>query len=100
MSTMNEKNLPMSKRSLEIWIVTIAPAFLMLAFPRMADAYVGPGAGLTAIGAVLSLIGAVCLSLVGFVWYPIRRLMRKRAGAQAKPARTSAASDSNVAGSN
>lgn len=40
-------------------------------------AYVGPGAGLSAIGALFALIGAVFLAIVGFLWYPIRRLLRR-----------------------
>jgi membrane-bound ClpP family serine protease len=43
-----------------------------------AHAYIGPGAGLTAIGAVLALIAALCLAVVGFVWYPVKRLLRTR----------------------
>lgn len=41
-------------------------------------AYVGPGAGLTAIGSLLALLSAVVLALVGFIWYPVKRLLRKR----------------------
>ena len=48
--------------------------------PEAALAYVGPGAGLTAIGTVLALLGAVGLALVGFVWYPLKRLLRRPAG--------------------
>ena len=40
-------------------------------------AYVGPGAGLSGIGALIALIGAVLLALFGFVWYPVKRLLRK-----------------------
>jgi len=43
-----------------------------------AHAYIGPGAGLTAIGAVLALIAALLLAVVGFVWYPVKRLLRTR----------------------
>lgn len=43
--------------------------------PEYALAYIGPGAGITAIGTVLALLGAVLLALIGFVWYPIKRLM-------------------------
>lgn len=39
-----------------------------------AEAYIGPGAGLSVIGTVLALIGALLLGIVGFVWYPIKRL--------------------------
>ena len=45
--------------------------------PAAAEAYIGPGAGLSAIGSLLALIGAVLLAIVGFVWYPVRRLLRR-----------------------
>ena len=43
-----------------------------------AHAYIGPGAGLSAIGTILTLIAAVFLGIVGFVWYPVKRLLRGR----------------------
>ncbi len=43
-----------------------------------ADAYLGPGAGLSAIGSALALIGAVLAALFGFLWFPIKRLLRKK----------------------
>lgn len=46
--------------------------------PVAAQAYVGPGAGLTAIGTLIALLAAIALAVVGFVWYPVRRMMRKR----------------------
>lgn len=46
-------------------------------------AYVGPGLGLSAIGAVIGLVVAFVLAVVGFIWYPIRRLRRGRREAQA-----------------
>lgn len=55
----------------------IASATVLLLVPGAAAAYVGPGAGLTAIGTVLALIGAVLLAIVGFVWYPVKRLLRR-----------------------
>jgi hypothetical protein len=50
--------------------------FLILLVPSAGLAYVGPGAGLTAIGAVFALVGSVLLAVIGFIWYPIRRLRR------------------------
>lgn len=47
--------------------------------PAAAMAYVGPGAGLGAIGALLALIGTLLLAIVGFVWYPVKRMLKKRA---------------------
>ena len=38
---------------------------------------IGPGAGITAIGTAIALIGAILLAIVGFVWYPFKRLRAK-----------------------
>lgn len=46
--------------------------------PVEAWAYVGPGAGLSAVGSLLALLAAVALAVVGFVWYPVKRLLRRR----------------------
>lgn len=56
-------------------IPTVALAFALM--PQAAAAYVGPGAGLTAIGTILALLAAVFFAIVGFVWYPVKRMMRK-----------------------
>ncbi|WP_397543464.1 hypothetical protein [Roseovarius salis] len=39
-----------------------------------AAAYVGPGAGLSAIGSVLAFLGVLMLMIVGFLWYPLKRV--------------------------
>ena len=46
-----------------------------------AAAYVGPGAGLTAVGVVLAVIATLFLAVLGFVWYPVKRLLRKQGSA-------------------
>jgi hypothetical protein len=43
---------------------------------RDAYAYIGPGAGMTAIGTVVAFLGAILFAIVGFIWYPIKRLIR------------------------
>ncbi|WP_424932669.1 hypothetical protein [Amaricoccus macauensis] len=63
--------------------VTLLMSALGLIAPGMAQAYVGPGAGLTAIGSVLALVAALGLALVGFVWYPLKRLLRRKNSATA-----------------
>lgn len=57
-------------------ILFLAMAMLVLATP--AEAYVGPGLGLGAIGAFFGAIAAGVLMILGFFWYPIKRLLRKR----------------------
>ena len=56
---------------------------LTLGLSASALAYVGPGAGLGAIGAALGLIAAVVMALGVILFWPIRRLMRR---IKAKPA--------------
>ncbi len=50
---------------------------LSLGLSAPALAYVGPGAGLGAIGAALGLIAAVVIALGAIVFWPIRRLIRR-----------------------
>jgi len=52
--------------------------FALLLSEKLAYAYVGPGAGLSAIGSVLALIGAIFMLIIGFLWYPIKRLLKKK----------------------
>ncbi len=49
----------------------------VLSLQAESSAYVGPGAGLSALGSLLALIGAIILAIVGFLWYPIKRLLKK-----------------------
>ena len=46
--------------------------------PSAAHAYIGLGAGISAIGSLLALIAAVLLAIVGFVWYPVKRIRKNR----------------------
>lgn len=48
--------------------------------PTAALAYVGPGAGLSVLGALFALLAAIALAVVGFVWYPVKRLLLRRRG--------------------
>lgn len=52
--------------------------FVVLSLTAPAFAYVGPGAGLSAIGSVLSFLGVIVLLAAGYVWYPIKRLIKGR----------------------
>lgn len=51
-------------------------ASVLLLLPNIAWAYVGPGAGLTAIGSLVALVLAVIVAIAGFVWYPMKRLIK------------------------
>jgi len=47
-----------------------------------AEAYIGPGAGISLLGAFWGLILAVTTAVAAVVWYPIRKLMRSRPAAR------------------
>jgi membrane protein implicated in regulation of membrane protease activity len=53
-----------------------ATALMLAAAPAMA--YVGPGAGLSLLGAFWGLLVAVLAALAFVVVYPVRRMMRAR----------------------
>jgi hypothetical protein len=58
---------------------SLAVGFLLaLAIARPAAAYIGPGAGLTAIGTTFAVAAVALLAIAGFVWYPVMRLLRRR----------------------
>ncbi len=58
-------------------IISVVVITLLLAAPQGAVAYIGPGAGIAAIGTVIALIGGILLAIVAFLWYPIKRLLTK-----------------------
>ena len=43
-----------------------------------ANAYLGPGAGAGVITVVLGLLGSIILAIAGIVWYPLKRIFKKR----------------------
>ncbi len=51
---------------------------LILGQPATSFAYVGPGAGLSIIGSLLAFFAAIVVGIFGFLWFPIRRILRKR----------------------
>lgn len=64
--------------------IIIAGSLELLAFP--AEAYVGPGAGVTLLGALWAVLLAVLLALSGLLIWPIRvlrrRLRQRKAGGE------------------
>lgn len=58
-------------------LARLALAVLLIgAFPMPVSAYVGPGSGLSAIGAILAIVAGLFFAVFGFVWYPVKRLLR------------------------
>ena len=61
-------------------------------FVELVMAYIGPGSGLGAVGALLALVGAALLMVIGFVWYPVKRLTQRWKSARAAKENTVAKS--------
>lgn len=51
-----------------VWLLTYTP---------LASAYIGPGLGAGAIASVLGIASGLLMLLVGVVWYPVKRLVRR-----------------------
>jgi len=57
---------------------TLAITVLAALAATPAAAYIGPGAGIGALGTVIALFGAIAMLIVGFVWYPVKRMIKGR----------------------
>lgn len=55
---------------MKTWIVI---SITLLLLPLSAQAYVGPGIGVGVIGAIIGIFAAIVLSIVGLVWFPLKR---------------------------
>jgi membrane protein implicated in regulation of membrane protease activity len=62
-------------------ILRIFVCLAVALLPLAAEAYVGPGAGLSLLGALWALLIAVGTAVVFVVAWPIRRVMRRRSKA-------------------
>ena len=70
----------------------ILAAGLTMLFCEPALAYIGPGAGITMLGAIWSVIVAIFLAIGAVIFWPIRLLLRRRRNRAAKAAGGEAAS--------
>jgi len=63
-----------------VYFRTGAAALALAFISSPAAAYIGPGLGLGAIGAVLGAIAAVFMVILGLIWYPFKIMLRKMRG--------------------
>lgn len=64
----------MNKPNISIFLFAM---FLFISIlPQSAFAYIGPGSGVTFVGSIIALAAGLILGLIGFVWYPVKRLLR------------------------
>lgn len=64
-------------------------AILLLVGAQPAMAYVGPGLGLGAIGAILGVGLSILLAILAVFWYPVKRLLGlgKKAKIKSEPSK-------------
>lgn len=65
------------------------PQIQVSLFHLSALGYIGPGSGLAALGAFVALVFALIVAVFGFIWYPIKRLLRKKKRNEADTAKAS-----------
>ena len=46
--------------------------------PTSAYAYIGPGLGAGAIAAIIGIFGAILLTVISIVYFPIKRLLKHK----------------------
>lgn len=61
-------------------LIALTTAALLLSTPA-AHAYIGPGAGAGTIAVVLGILAAIGMAFVAIIWYPLKRLFKKRKAA-------------------
>lgn len=70
-------------------VVFLFPVIVIVLAPAPASAYGGPGSVISGIGALLALLAALVASLFGFVWYPLKMLVRRIRDTEMNPERRS-----------
>jgi hypothetical protein len=49
---------------------------LLIIYPSIASAYIGPGLGAGALASVVGILAGFLMLVVGVVWYPIKRVIK------------------------
>ena len=66
----------------------ISKVLLLVLLATPAFAYIGPGAGLGALFTLGAVIVGGLLLIIGFVWFPLKRALRKKKGGKAGTSET------------
>jgi membrane protein implicated in regulation of membrane protease activity len=77
----SQKGVNQVNRPLHLFVLSLAATGLLLC-TASAEAYIGPGAGLSLFGALWALISAVVAALGFLVLWPLRRMRKRRLARQ------------------
>ena len=69
-------------RDLRLWRSAALLIFAGLLIPSPAFAYIGPGVAAGAIASALGVIGSIFLGIFAVIYYPIKRVLKRRKNAR------------------
>lgn len=52
-------------------------SIVLVFIPCSLFSYIGPGTGITAIAAFIAVVVIVIIAIIGFIWYPLKRIIKK-----------------------
>ena len=58
-------------------MIVASLAIFLLTYSSVASAYIGPGLGAGAVTVVLGIVSGLLMLIVGIVWYPLKKLVRR-----------------------
>jgi hypothetical protein len=63
---------------MRIFLTCLAAALIVAVQAGTAQAYIGPGVASGALAAVVGVLGAIFLALFAVIYYPIKRMLKRR----------------------
>ena len=71
--------------------ILILPMLLLLVQINTAMAYVGPGAGISVLGSLLSILATIFVAIGAIIFWPLRKYLKRRKARRETPAGTETA---------
>lgn len=69
-----------ARRNLRILILAVWTFCLVALGSAPAMAYIGPGVGISMLGALWAVIATIVVALIGIVLWPLRAMLKRRRG--------------------
>jgi membrane protein implicated in regulation of membrane protease activity len=69
-------------------VTLILLALILLALAGPALAYIGPGAGISVLGSLLSILATIFVAIGAIIFWPLRKFMKRRKARQNPPVKT------------
>jgi len=76
-------------------ITLVLLAFVLLASASAALAYIGPGAGISVLGSLLSILATIFVAIGAIIFWPLRKFMKRRKARRELPVSTEAVNAGN-----